>query len=188
MNKGIPFTQLIAELRQLCRERRTGMVFITTDDNQLAQMVLENGNIVYLFFKKQRGEGALQSLRQYKTGGLRFAPGPIPPYRSELPSAEEVLDYLQPADDEALPAPTSAPTEEATAPPTSGPLGLSEQNKSILLEELTELIGPMAIIVCQEKLRSSYDLQTTIDALSSALPDADQATRFKNNVLHRVEH
>lgn len=188
MNKGIPFTQLIAELRQLCRERRTGMVFITTDDNQLAQLILENGNIVYLFFKTQRGENALRALRQYNTGSLRFAPGPIPTFRSELPPAEEVLESLQTADDQTLPEPIIDPTEEATAPPPSGRMELSERNKSILLEELTELIGPMAIIVCQEKLRSFHDLHTTIDVLGSALPDAAQATRFKNNVLHRIAH
>ena len=183
MKKGIPFRQLIAELRQLCRERRTGMVFVTTDGNQLAQLSLENGYIVYLFFKQQRGEDALRALRQSEAGALRFVPGTIPASRSELPPTEEILDYLQGANGE----PLADPIVEPTAPAPTGASGLSELNKSIILEELTELIGPMAVIVCKEKLQATRDLEATIGVLSSALPDATQASRFRNNVLHRLE-
>ncbi|MEZ5583033.1 MAG: DUF4388 domain-containing protein [Candidatus Competibacteraceae bacterium] len=135
-------------MRQLCQEQRTGMVFITTDDHKLAQMSLENGNIVYLFFNKERGEEALRALRQVTGGHLRFTPGTIPSFRSELPPAEQVLDYLHPAAAGDSPPPGKTAETSASRPATAS--ALSEQEKAILLEELTEFVGPMAVIVCQE--------------------------------------
>ncbi|NJN45299.1 MAG: DUF4388 domain-containing protein [Candidatus Competibacteraceae bacterium] len=185
MSQGIPFAQLVGELRQLCREQSTGMAFITTDDHKLAQVSLENGNIVYLFFNKQRGEDALQALRQVTGGHLRFTPGTIPTFRSELPPAEQVLDFLQPqgAGDS---QPSVASAEIPTPQPTIASV-LTEQEKSILQEELTEFVGPMAVIVCQEHLQTATDLNTAIDRLSRDLPDSSQAERFRSSVLRRVK-
>lgn len=183
MAQGIPFAQIVDDLRKLCREQSTGMVFITTDDNQLAQASLENGNIVYLFFSKHRGEEALQALRQVKAGHMRFTPGTIPAFRSPLPAASEVLDYLQGSAGQQPSSPVAAPS----APQQTVGSGLSEQEKAILVEELTELIGPMAAIVCQDDLEDAQDLNTAMDTLCRSLSDPAQKENFKNNVLRRVQ-
>ncbi|MEE4378755.1 MAG: DUF4388 domain-containing protein [Candidatus Competibacteraceae bacterium] len=177
MSQGIPFAQLVGELRQLCQAQSTGMAFITTDDHKLAQVSLENGNIVYLFFNKQRGKDALQALRQVHGGHLRFTPGTIPSFRSELPPAEQVLDFLHP----------QGVGSEIPAPQPTTASALTEQEKSILQEELTEFVGPMAVIVCQEHLQTAPDLHTALDKLCLDLPDPKQAEQFKSNVLRRLK-
>lgn len=136
-----------------------------------------------MFFNKQRGEEALSALRQVKAGHLRFTEGTIPAFRSPLPAADEVLDYLQGS----AVQPVSTPAVAPDAPQSTSSRGLSEQDKAILLEELTEFIGPMAVIICQENLPVASDLGSALDILSRNLSDAAQATRFKNNVLHRVK-
>ncbi|MCP5425014.1 MAG: DUF4388 domain-containing protein [Gammaproteobacteria bacterium] len=182
MAPGIPLAQMMVDLRRLCGERRTGMVFITTDNNHLAQLSLEQGEIVYLFFNKQHGIGALQDLRLVKGGHLRFTLGAIPAFRSVLPTTAEILDFLQDRGDPS--APNLDPS--GTAAPVAKS-GLTEREKVILQEELTEFIGPMAAIVCQENLASAPDLNAALDGLSRNLPDPAQATRFVSNVKRRLK-
>lgn len=63
---------------------------------------------------------------------------------------------------------------------------LSDNVKAVLVQELTECIGPMAAIVCDETWGSVSTLAQALDALSQELPDVKQAARFQQNVLKRL--
>nr|MDQ2693997.1 hypothetical protein [Pseudomonadota bacterium] len=138
-----PLPLLVDELRRLHRQRRTGTLFIATEDNQLLRAGLQDGEIISLSFRNRRGADALNPARQIRAGRARFEPGMLMPCHGQqpLPPTPQLLDYLSGGD-----APPAA------APPVSGG-GLSELQRTVLEEELADAIGPMAAIVCAEHLQ-----------------------------------
>ena len=91
-----------------------------------------------------------------------------------LPPTGQILELLE-GKSESLPA---------GADPRSG--RMTEQTKMIVEEELVELIGPIAAILCDEVWSSVGSLDAVLEALSRELPDPDQAARFRKNVLKRL--
>ena len=65
------YDDLIAELRRLGIERRTGTVFIATADNESGQIGIRDGLIVHARFRRKTGLEAAYVLR--KIGKARFS-------------------------------------------------------------------------------------------------------------------
>ncbi|MDS4029172.1 MAG: hypothetical protein RKO66_03730 [Candidatus Contendobacter sp.] len=84
------------DLPRLCREKRTGMLFIASSDHRLAQFGLDQGEIVFLVFQNKRGLEALSLLKgqDFKVGVCRFFEGQASPSRLVLPSTEDILRQL----------------------------------------------------------------------------------------------
>jgi hypothetical protein len=207
------FAELMTDdLPKLCREKRTGMLFIASSDNRLAQFGLDQGEIVFLAFQNKRGLEALSSLKgqNFKVSVCRFSEGRALPNRMALPATADILKQLSvgeqhrpaTATDPAsarvqptAPDPVSGRVRPTTDPvsgrvrPTTDPVSgrvLSDQVKTVLNQELAELMGPMAAIVCEETWASVGSLAQALDALSRELPDPKQAARFQQNVLRRL--
>lgn len=170
-----PLPLLVDELRRLHRQRRTGTLFIATDDNHLLRAGLQDGEIISLSFRNRRGADALNPARQIRTGRARFEPGMLMSCHGQqpLPSTPELLDYL-----------SGGGAPPAAAPPETG--GLSERQRKVLEEELAEFIGPMAAIVCAEHLQGASDLETALAALASEIANADHARRFQTQARSRL--
>jgi hypothetical protein len=166
------------ELPKLCREKRTGMVFIASSDNRLAQFGLDQGEIVFLAFQNKRGLEALSSLQtqDFKIGVFRFIEGQASPSRPTLPATDDILKQLAGGEHQR----STVPAEPVSA------RTLSDNVKAVLVQELTECIGPMAAIVCEETWGSVSTLAQALDALGQELPDVNQAARFQQNVLKRL--
>src|SRR5262249_61326927 len=65
------YDELIAELRRLGLERRTGTIFIATADNESGQIGMRDGLIVHARFRRKTGLEAAYLLR--KIGKARFS-------------------------------------------------------------------------------------------------------------------
>jgi hypothetical protein len=94
-----------------------------------------------------------------------------------LPSTQDIFRYLGAA--------------EKTPPTSKGSIGhqvkeLTGSAKALLEEELAEFIGPMASIICEEHLRSAYDLESALEALQQAFQNPAQFARFKDNVRKKL--
>ncbi|MDG4553880.1 MAG: hypothetical protein P9E24_06490 [Candidatus Competibacter sp.] len=165
------------ELRTLCREKRTGTLFIAFANNWLAQIGLSNGEIVALTFQSKHGQEALGLLRglDVQISISRFAEGQPPIQRAALPPTDLILEQLK----------VAPGSSGKAAEPVSG-RALTDQTKSMLEQELMEFIGPMAAILCEEAWESATDLETALTILSRELPDAKQVTRFRQNILKRL--
>lgn len=177
--QSVRFAELVSgELPKLCREKRTGMLFIASSDNRMAQFGLDQGEIIFLAFQGKRGLEALSSLQgqDFKIGVLRFFEGQASPSRLALPSTDDILKQLTGGEHH---------RSAAAADPISAQ-SLNDHAKAVLEQELAELIGPMAAIVCEETWGSVSSLAQALDALSRELPDARQAARFQQNALKRL--
>ena len=68
------YGEVVAELRRLCAERRTGTLFIATADNEGGQLGLQNGVIVSVRFRRKTGMEAAHGLRNMAGARFTFTP------------------------------------------------------------------------------------------------------------------
>jgi hypothetical protein len=174
----VPFSDLVAALAQWSRERRTGVVYVATDTNHSAQINLEAGEIVFLVFRSKLGINALPLIQAIEGCRFRFAQVTLAtPVRQALPPTSTILDQLA----------RSASRRPSAAPPAApGAQTLSSEVRTVLERALAEYIGPMVAIVCPEHFERARDLGSTIDALASEIPRADQAARFREDVTRKL--
>jgi len=169
----------IVELKRLCQEARTGIFFITTAENHIAQISLDGGAIVFLVFLGRQGFEAVPLLQGIRVKHTRFTETTVSvPVESSLPTTADILSFLEVANE----MPVSA-TVEATD--SVSDRGLSEAIRELLQEELAEIIGPMAMRVCQRRLAGIADLKTAIQTLGEVL-EAEQINQFQAGVLRRL--
>jgi hypothetical protein len=90
----IPFWRIVEQLRQFCAERLTGTVFIVSDDNRMAQVHLESGNIVMMLCRGRRGLDALAAMRTMLNARLRFDDTYVSASEVEHFNTNEVIDQL----------------------------------------------------------------------------------------------
>jgi len=166
---------LVAELGRLHRERRSGTLFATTMNSRLAQFGIERGEVVFLSFQNSQGMEALDMLREQQTeaGVSRFAEGRHRGPTLQLPVTEELLKLLQAGPDQ-------------TPPSRAGETHLTHHIKTVIERELTEIIGPISAVLCQDVWSSVTTLDQALTALSRELPDPGQAEEFRQNVLKRL--
>lgn len=167
------------ELHKLCRDHRTGTLYIVTTNSLLAQFGLSNGEITFLSVQNKQGLEALEALelllkQDIRVGTSRFADGHLPASRLALPPTDHILEQLGGK-------PVRSP---GGGDPRS--VRMTEQTRVIVEQELVEFIGPMAAIVCDEVWSSVNGLDAVLEALSRELPDPDRAARFRQNVLKRL--
>ncbi len=171
----IPFPEIISELKKLCTQRVTGTVFIATKANRSAQVIIDKGEIVFIYFFNKRGEEALELMSTIRAGRYRFQEGAVT-RRSPLPSTDAILQSLLSG---------QKVTDQVVEKRLTGP-GLSQEQKNILESCLAGYIGPMAGIICEDHLGVASDLQAAIDALAAEIPSPEQAEKFRAMVLEKL--
>jgi len=173
-----PFLAFLAEeLGRLHRDKRSGTLFATTMNSRLAQFGLEQGEVVFLSFQNSQGMEALDLLQeqQVEAGASRFAPGRHRGPKLLLPPTEELVALLR--EGRAHPQPAAR----------SGTVALTHYVKTVIEEELTEIIGPIAGMLCQELWGSVTNLDQALAALARELPKPGQADNFRQSVIRRLQ-
>lgn len=174
----IPFQAIIDKLEEFCTQQASGILFIATKGNRSAQIVLENGKIVFVYFYNKQGTEALKLMLTIEAGKYKFQKNATSPRRSPLPSTDKILRFLNRETDNTVPPEPPEPTEVTEQVQSS----LNDNQKRILETVLAEYIGPMAAIICEDHLDSAPDITAAIDALVSEIPSPDQAQKFRLQV------
>lgn len=174
----IPFPEIVAELRKLCIQAVTGTLFVATKANRSAQLILDKGEIVFVYFFNKRGKEALELMSTIRAGRFRFQEGAVS-RRTPLPPTDAILQSL--IDGHKI----SDQDVDIEVPQATG-LGLSQEQKTILESCLAEFIGPMAGIICEDHLGVAASLQAAVDALAAEIPSSDQAKKFKAVVMGKL--
>jgi len=162
----IPFTELVDKIGEFCAQKATGVLFIATKANRSAQIVIEKGSIVFVYFYNKQGQEALDLMLTIQAGRYRFQENATSPRRNKLPPTEDILKFL-------------SGKGTATVPPKQATAQLTNQQKEILETILAEYIGPMAAIICEDHLDIAPDISSAIDALAEEIPSPEQAQKFR---------
>ena len=170
----MPFWRVVEQLRHYCAERLTGTVFIVSDDNRMAQVQLDGGNIVMLLCRGRRGLDALAAMRTMPSARLRFDASVAPAGETEHFNTSEIIDRL------GISVAGTAPVSAAVRPaPASAAASQAPGTLARLERMLVHYIGPMAQIVCADYASHKGDMRSLVLALASEVPDQRQADAFR---------
>lgn len=181
----LQYDQLMAELKRLCSEKRTGTMFITTSDNHSARFVLSNGDIVSCNYSMKRGFDALPLLKNIKAGSYKFAESLFSSMSEiPLPPTNEFLNNL--ATPEVVHTPAGAVQSVA-----SDESGLNWAAKAIETE-LARFLGPIAAMLCEEyleddgPLKDSEDVRKMIDTMAAEIGLVAKEKEFIDRVVAKI--
>ena len=146
-------------------------------------MMLDKGEIVYIFFSSKRGEEALQLMSTIHQARYRFQEGGVVARRMPLPPTQAVIQSLIHGSSGSFAAASDKPQQQQK---TSNGSTLSAEQKKVLETCLADCIGPMAAIICEDYFNSASDLQTVIEALSGEIPSAGQVQKFRTMVAEKL--
>jgi len=202
---AVPYAELLSELSRLCAARRTGTMFIATTDNQSARIGLQQGDIISLVFRTQRGLEAIDRIRKITAGRFTFSDTVVDRVASaDLPTTSDLLSLLAgngaPPVVSATPAPPAPPPHAAPRPgaPAQAQAAASPELvrvQAVIEVELTEFVGPIAPLLCRGHISkaaaagSPLDLPALVEAVAREIGDRAKEDRFKQQALARLrEH
>lgn len=181
---------LISELQRVAQAKATGIFFLASSSNRSAQISFAEGVMVFALCQGKKGIGALELIAQMEEVRLRFQEGTIPSARTDMPSFEEVIALLSGSKRQGgLPAGNtiaSAGKSSKTSPAPSAGTELSSTQKQLIRDVLTECIGPMAMILCEDYLDKVHTLDEALNTIANEIP-AQQATIFREEMLRRTQ-
>ena len=183
-------SNLTEELKRIAHNKLTGLIFITSGANRSAQISFLDGNIVFALSQGKKGQSAIEMIAQMDQLRFRFQEGAIPASRAEMPSFKEIQECLQKGGKEKQPS--SGKLSERASTNTfikekevSRSVSFSAEQKQLIQEVLSEYIGPMAIILCEDHLEDVDTMEEAIARISREIP-AQQEARFREELLRRM--
>ena len=175
--KNISLKEILTELHTLHNKKATGILYITTDTNKSAQVIMDAGEIVFAYYANKLGEEAIELLASTDSGRYRFQSGTFSG-RSPLPPTQTILQFL--AGDN---APSALQQEVENI---AQGLSLSDSERELISKALATYVGPLAEIICQDHFKTAKSLEEAINLLASEIPSAQQAEEFKVTIFEQL--
>ncbi|MBK6999247.1 MAG: DUF4388 domain-containing protein [Rhodoferax sp.] len=176
-----PLQTALMEIELLCEKARSGVAYLISDDNRLAQVHLRKGAVVTAIFRNKRGKDALEHIRSIRSCSFRFDEKVAPSASVDL-SSEAFFSYF--AFNSTVGA--SASTSDVSWDQKTSQLGLSAEVRLALETTLKKYIGPIASIVCEECFDQLNDAASVIDALAKEVPTQAEAVKFRAEAAKAV--
>jgi len=174
------YEELVGIISGLCADGRTGSLFIISDTNCYARVVIAAGNIIYLEYRLKKGAEAIPLFLEIAHGTLDFKDGKVISHKaSPLPSTPDLLMQLGGS---ASSADSTPPAAAAVQKPSA-----SEAFK-VIEDQLVDVLGPMASLVWEEHLertegpKADIDLEQLVNSLATEIDDPDKAAQFRSHV------
>jgi hypothetical protein len=186
-----PFQRIVDYLKQLCAQGRSGTLFLVSDDNRMAQVRLDNGQIASLLCRNRRGLEALGILRNMQHARLRFDESFMVKDENDNLSTQAIFDSLFSSAGGAADAPSgaapAAPSKSAAAAPArSSALQLTPQVKATIERVMTQYIGPMAEIICDDHFDAAGNMQALVHLLADEISAPEQAAKFRADIAREL--
>jgi hypothetical protein len=172
----ISLAKVVDQVRALCDALSSGIVFLTTEENRMAQVHLSAGHVVAVICRNKRGFAAVQLMCDIHSARMHFDAGHIAASDSDELLTQVFFDYLgNTAQAPSAPSETTAPA--ATLPPDV---------KITLVKLLAKFIGPMAEIICQDHFEGATNALSVIEAIAKEIPNHDDADKFRADAKRAI--
>ena len=173
-NRGV-----MTERGRLCQLKKSGTVLIATQDNNLARVLLDAGEIISMMFGQKHGQEVIPLVRNITAGRVRFSESKTGGMRDSesLPPTEIILRQL-------------GANVPAARLDSGRPIGASALK--LIEEELVEFLGPMATLVWHENLDKianpgkPENLARLIDTVAAEIGEPAKIQRFKQQVRDKL--
>ena len=180
-----PFQRVVDYLKQLCAQGRSGTLFLVSDDNRMAQVRLDNGQIASLLCRNRRGLEALGILRDMQHARLRFDESFMAKGENDNLSTQAIFDSLVGSAGAAAAVPAAA-APAAPARQAAPGLLLTPQVKAIIQRVMTVYIGPMAEIICDDHFDAAGNMQALVQLLADEISSPEQAAKFRADIAREL--
>jgi hypothetical protein len=182
----LPFLRIVDHLKQLCAQGRSGTLFLVSDDNRMAQVRLDNGQIASLLCRNRRGLEALGILRGMQHARLRFDESFMANGENDHLSTQAIFDDLFSAAGGAAAAPSAAAQPAAPAAARAPALLLTPQVKATIQRVMTQYIGPMAEIICDDHFDAAGNMSALVQLLADEISAPEQAAKFRAEIAREL--
>ncbi len=187
-----PFLRVVDYLKQLCAQGRSGTLFLVSDDNRMAQVRLDKGQIASLLCRNRRGLEALGILRNMQHARLRFDESFMVKDENDHLSTQAIFDDLFSAAGGAADAPSgaapAAPAKPAAAAPATAPaLLLTPHARATIQRVMTQYIGPMAEIICDDHFDAAGNMHALVQLLAGEISSPEQAAKFRADIARELD-
>jgi hypothetical protein len=176
----LPFLRVVDYLRQLCAQGRSGTVFLVSDDNRMAQVRLDQGQIASLLCRNRRGIEALGILRSMANARLRFDETFLVKDEHDNLSTQAIFDALGGGSGDVQAAAAAPPR------PVAAPMALTPALKATIQRVMTQYIGPMAEIICDDHFEAAGNLQALVQLLADEISAPAQAAKFRAEIAREL--
>ncbi len=177
----VPFLRIVDALRQLCAQGRSGTVFLVSDDNRMAQVRLDKGNIASMLCRNRRGVEALGIMRSMASARLRFDESFLVKDEHDNLSTEAIFDALAGSLAGVAAAAPAGPRPAGTAG-----MALTPALKGTIERIMTGYIGPMAQIICEDHFAAAGNLQALVQLLANEISVPAQALKFRAEMAREL--
>ena len=197
MTIQVGYEEFVALLDRMVKRRESGSLFVRTDSNHSVIIGVDDGEIVALVAGNKRGLSALGKITGFSSCSVKLdADSVVDFHRGELPASDEILYRLS----HRLPPETDgveSVSQGETGSLLAGAPGESIDSVlagSILCELLSDYLGPIAPMICDEatdggkSLRTPDQLVKAINALASEIESAPEARDFSDKAYSRCSH
>lgn len=186
----LPFQRVVDYLKQLCAQGRSGTLFLVSDDNRMAQVRLDKGQIASLLCRNLRGLEALGIVRGMQHARLRFDESVLAKGENDNLSNQAIFDDLFGAVGGAAPIPSAA-APSAAAPSVPAPvrapaLLLTPEVKATIQRVMTQYIGPMAEIICDDHFGAAGNMSALVQLLAGEISAPEQAAKFRADIAREL--
>lgn len=175
----LDYPQLLREVLHCCTEKVTGTLMIATEDNNLARVFFDAGQIVSLAYGGKHGRDVIPLITGIKAGRVRFSAGKaaVGGDQSNLPSTQNILRALGANTSGASPGGASA-----------GAAGRADDLLAIIENAAVDALGPMGGMVFEDAVKTLGDQarakpNLVLEAVAAEIRDPERARRFRDTVL-----
>jgi len=175
------YGDLNLQLRESCANRYSGTLYGLTDDGHSFAVSIREGSIVGVSFRASRGASALVDLGRIERCHFRSQGGLIALVDDALPSTGQILEQL---------------AGETVSMQGQGAAGADIPSfllNGIIREEASNLLGPVAVLLCKEQFEEAGELHAMSDverltvAIGRAAGEPEKGDELRLRVLMRIQ-
>ena len=171
-------TQLIILIKDIVREKKTGLISILTDTNRSVLLKFSEGRIIHSYSRSRDVGDVIQVLNESQSLKLTFAQIPAE-NAPELIPGEVLIQLLEAGSTESDTQPMAGNFGADSSAPNTARSNASMASVSAVLEELAaEYIGLVAEMIVEEALDSTSSTTEAIEYIAKMIPDEDDARQF----------
>lgn len=176
------YQELVRNLQYFCNDRRSGTMFITTDNNHSIRFILKKGVIVSLAYRIKYGNNALDLIKKGMSGVFAFKQDVFSGKDDKtLPETNQLLEILL---DNETPLSINSLNEIKDERPF-----VLENKIDLIKKELSFFIGPIGQFICDEYIfnhaepTSNLELEKMLVMISKEIEDKDKEEQFKQRLI-----
>ena len=181
----LPYNVLVTQIRELCQQKKTGLLLITDTNHHNICVILQQGHIVHLTFDEDyQDQAAIPLIHQIKAGQLQFIEKTI----KEIKIIIQEKSFLEEPDIENNPLFNNwLYSIHSTSISSEFYLAVGQ-----IKQDLAIHIGPFAVFVCEEYLEKNgepatfQEIMRMIEAVALEIEDPNTEQLFKTKLKNAL--